>query len=140
MRETVKLKGQLYLLRTGRTQQHRFGIFFYGSPKGDALIWCGFVCVCTSVRYIFFVFMVFKMLDLGQKTKEVDIFSPLVCLLTWRSLKFGKGIPMVTTALALSSVKSSPSLTLPLQTAISSAPSITKKCHTVHITHCNMIL
>lgn len=39
---------------------------------------------------------------------------------------FGKGIPMVTTALALSSVKSSPSLTFPLQTAISRAPSVTK--------------
>lgn len=43
---------------------------------------------------------------------------------------FGKGIPMVTTALALSSVKSSPSLTFPLHTAISRAPSVTKN----HIT------
>lgn len=44
---------------------------------------------------------------------------------------FGKGIPMVTTALALSSVKSSPSLTFPLQTAMSRAPSATKKqCYT----------
>lgn len=34
---------------------------------------------------------------------------------------------MVTTALALSSVKSRPSLTLPLQTAMSSAPSTLKK-------------
>lgn len=49
----------------------------------------------------------------------------------------GKGIPMVTTALALSSVKSSPSLTLPLQTAISNAPSITKKSHTVYINTVN---
>lgn len=56
-----------------------------------------------------------------------EYLHPAVILLTWRSLMFGKGIPMVTTALALSSVKSSPSLTLPLQTAISSAPSITKK-------------
>lgn len=40
---------------------------------------------------------------------------------------FGKGIPMVTTALALSSVKSRPSLTLPLQTAMRSAPSTIKK-------------
>lgn len=39
---------------------------------------------------------------------------------------FGKGIPMVTTALALSSVKSRPSLTLPLHTAMSRAPSTTK--------------
>lgn len=35
----------------------------------------------------------------------------------------GKGMPIVTTALALSSVKSSPSLTFPRQTAIKSAPS-----------------
>lgn len=48
-RERVKLKGQLYLLRTGQTQQHRFGIFFYGSPKRDALIWCGLVCACAYV-------------------------------------------------------------------------------------------
>lgn len=44
----------------------------------------------------------------------------------------GKGIPTATTALALSSVKSSPSLTLPLHTAISSAPSISNKRHTAH--------
>lgn len=43
----------------------------------------------------------------------------------------GNGIPMVTTALALSSVKSRPSLTFPLQTAISSAPSGTKTS-TIH--------
>lgn len=48
------------------------------------------------------------------------------CVITWRSLIFGKGIPMVTTALALSSVKSSPSLTFPLHTAISRAPSGTQ--------------
>lgn len=48
---------------------------------------------------------------------------------------FGKGIPMVTTALALSSVKSRPSLTLPLQTAMRSAPStIKKKQHLVYKT------
>lgn len=46
---------------------------------------------------------------------------------------FGKGIPMVTTALALSSVKSSPSLTFPLQTAISRAPSGSKSHMTYRV-------
>lgn len=56
----------------------------------------------------------------------LTIFTVLI-LVTWRSLMFGKGIPMVTTARALSSVKSSPSLTFPLHTAISSAPSPKKE-------------
>lgn len=38
----VKLKGQLYLLRTAQTRQHRFGIYFHGSPKKETLIWCWF--------------------------------------------------------------------------------------------------
>lgn len=69
--ERLKLKGQLYLLRTGQTQQHRFGIFFYGSPKREALICCGFVCACVrmSEKYMV-VFIVFKMFDLGHKIKK----------------------------------------------------------------------
>lgn len=47
---------------------------------------------------------------------------------------------MVTTALALSSVKSSPSLTLPLHTAINKAPSETRGEETVSLIQTNILL
>lgn len=42
--ERLKLKGQLYLLRTGQTQQHRFGIFFTDHQKERLLFDAG-LCV-----------------------------------------------------------------------------------------------
>jgi len=62
-----------------------------------------------------------------SNTKDMLFFQTVTC----KSLILGNGIPIVTTALALSSVKSKPSLTFPLQTATSSAPS-GKRNHNQH--------
>lgn len=68
----LKLKGQLYLLRTGQTQQHRFGIFFHGSPKPDALIWCWFVCMWMSVRYTFCIHSIQKVGTSPKRWRSVS--------------------------------------------------------------------
>lgn len=83
-----------------------------------------------TFRFHFYDFSHLLGLERNILSRVQNICTPWV---TWRSLMFGKGIPMVTTALALSSVKSRPSLTLPLQTAMRSAPSTIKKKTTFSI-------
>lgn len=76
--ERVELKGQLYLLRTGQTQQHRFGIFFYGSPKRAALIWCGFVCVRAREYVCETYFCVRGIQNVGSLPKKSYILQILL--------------------------------------------------------------
>lgn len=62
-------------------------------------------------------------IDMSNTVYAIIIVLWFLQTVTCKSLILGNGIPIVTTALALSSVKSKPSLTFPLQTATSRAPS-----------------